>query len=77
MAQLFHEVLREVEFADKYRVVRFAVIEDHKAKSSTAGASMCGGWLDGWDYGTDEMVMHRRKSPQFETRDRVQYAVRE
>lgn len=31
MAQLFHEVLCEAEFADKYRVVRFAVIEDHNS----------------------------------------------
>ena len=34
MAQLFHEVLREAEFADKYRVVRFAVIEDHNSRHS-------------------------------------------
>ena len=34
MAQLFHEVLRETEFADKYRVVRFAVIEDHNSRHS-------------------------------------------
>lgn len=31
MAQLFDEVLYEAEFADKYRVVRFAVIEDHNS----------------------------------------------
>ena len=34
MAQLFHEVLREAEFAGKYRVVRFAVIEDHNSRHS-------------------------------------------
>lgn len=34
MAQLFHEVLRETEFADKYRAVRFAVIEDHNSRNS-------------------------------------------
>ena len=34
MAQLFHEVLREAEFADKYRVVRFAVIEDQNSRHS-------------------------------------------
>lgn len=34
MAQLFHEVLREPEFADKYRVARFAVIEDHNSRNS-------------------------------------------
>ena len=34
MAQLFHEVLREPEFAGKYRVVRFAVIEDHNSRHS-------------------------------------------
>ncbi len=34
MAQLFHEVLDEDEFARKYRVVRFAVIEDHNSRHS-------------------------------------------
>ena len=34
MARLFHEVLREPEFAGKYRVVRFAVIEDHNSRHS-------------------------------------------
>ena len=34
MASLFHEVLREPEFAGKYRVVRFAVIEDHNSRHS-------------------------------------------
>jgi uncharacterized protein (TIGR02452 family) len=34
MAGLFHEVLREPEFAGKYRVVRFAVIEDHNSRHS-------------------------------------------
>ncbi|MBQ7188987.1 MAG: TIGR02452 family protein [Kiritimatiellae bacterium] len=34
MARLFHEVLRETEFAGKYRVVRFAVIEDHNSRHS-------------------------------------------
>ena len=34
MAQLFHEVLCETEFAGKYRVVRFAVIEDHNSRHS-------------------------------------------
>ena len=33
MAELFHEVLGEEEFANKYRRVRFAVIEDHNSKS--------------------------------------------
>ena len=33
MAELFHEVLDEEEFANKYRRVRFAVIEDHNSKS--------------------------------------------
>ena len=34
MARLFHEVLCEPEFAGKYRVVRFAVIEDHNSRHS-------------------------------------------
>ena len=34
MAQLFHEVLREAEFAEKYSIVRFAVIEDHNSRHS-------------------------------------------
>ena len=34
MASLFHEVLREPEFAGKYRGVRFAVIEDHNSRHS-------------------------------------------
>ena len=34
MASLFHEVLREPEFAGKYRIVRFAVIEDHNSRHS-------------------------------------------
>ena len=34
MAQLFHEVLDEVEFARKFRIVRFAVIEDHNSRHS-------------------------------------------
>ena len=34
MAQLFREVLLEEEFADKYRIVRFAVIEDHNSRDS-------------------------------------------
>ena len=34
MARLFHEVLREPEFAGKYRIVRFAVIEDHNSRHS-------------------------------------------
>ena len=34
MARLFHEVLREPEFAGKYRVVRFAIIEDHNSRHS-------------------------------------------
>lgn len=34
MARLFHEVLRETEFARKYRIVRFAVIEDHNSRHS-------------------------------------------
>ena len=32
MAELFHEVLMEMEFKDKYRRVRFAVIEDHNSR---------------------------------------------
>ena len=31
IARLFHEVLCEREFVDKYRIVRFAVIEDHNS----------------------------------------------
>ena len=34
MARLFHEVLREPEFARKYHVVRFAVIEDRNSRYS-------------------------------------------
>jgi uncharacterized protein (TIGR02452 family) len=34
MARLFHEVLEEDEFARKYRIVRFAVIEDHNSRHS-------------------------------------------
>lgn len=34
MARLFHEVLCEAEFADKFRAVRFAVIEDHNSRHS-------------------------------------------
>ncbi len=34
MACLFHEVLGEDEFARKYRIVRFAVIEDHNSRHS-------------------------------------------
>lgn len=31
MASLFHEVLNETEFAQKFRIVRFAIIEDHNS----------------------------------------------
>lgn len=31
MAEIFHAVIREEEFADKFRVIRFAVIEDHNS----------------------------------------------
>ncbi len=34
MARLFHEVLEEDELARKYRIVRFAVIEDHNSRHS-------------------------------------------
>ena len=34
VAELFHAVLREPEFANKYRRVRFAVIEDHNSLHS-------------------------------------------
>ena len=38
MARLFREVLEETEFARKYRVVRFAVIEDHNSKNRNFAA---------------------------------------
>lgn len=34
MAEIFHQVLEEPEFANKYRRVRFAVIEDHNSQHS-------------------------------------------
>lgn len=38
MAQLFHDVLREREFAGKYRVVRFAVKGDHNSPTANCAA---------------------------------------
>ena len=34
MAKLFHEVLREGEFANKYRLILFAILDDHNAHKS-------------------------------------------
>ena len=38
MARLFHEILCEKEFMNKYRVVRFAVIDDHNSKHGNFAA---------------------------------------
>jgi uncharacterized protein (TIGR02452 family) len=34
IAKLFHEVLDEVEFANKYKYIVFAVLEDHNSKKA-------------------------------------------
>ena len=38
MARLFHEVMEEPEFKDRYRLITFSIIDDHNARNANLAA---------------------------------------